>query len=160
MTCLFIPSSVGNSMRPLSALQTAIVDVAKQFHFSIRRQGFTFVCSRAMRNYTRKAIISSAPLQGFQTFKVECPFRICFNYVDRKLKHELTEAEQQAGGRLLSARFTPGVTCSILPFLGRVPITSPCMPVWISCCIGLNKSLCLWMVVVSFFHLYLFNYLH
>ena len=62
--------------------------------------------------------------------------------------------------QLLSARFTPGVTCSILPFLGRVPITSPCMPVWISFCMGQNKSLCLWMMEVSLFHLYLFNCLH
>ena len=31
------------------AFQAAIVDAAKQFHFSLRRQGYTFVFSREMR---------------------------------------------------------------------------------------------------------------
>ena len=107
------------------ALQAAIIDVAKQFHFSIRRQGFNFACSRAMRNYTRKATISSAPSRDSKTFKVECPFRISFNYADRKLKHEVTEADKQAGGKTRTS--------------DRVKITSLCAMHGLECQLHINE---------------------
>lgn len=89
------------------ALQAAVVDLAKPFHFSIRKEGYSFLCSRAIRkNYRKTPSNASNATNSSQkikrkanSFKTECPFRISYNYCDLKLKHELTPEDLAQKGK-------------------------------------------------------------
>ena len=98
------------------ALQAAIVNVAKQFYF--------FICSRAMRNYTRKAGNPSACLKDTKTFKVNCPFRISFNFANRKLKYEVTEADKKLERKLepLTGSKSHSFVLCIAPNANYIPL--------------------------------------
>ena len=98
------------------ALQSSIVEIAKQYHFSVRRQGYAYICSRAQRTYTCKkkpSTTSAVPRKTF-SLKVDCPFKICFVYADRKQQHQLTDADKQSKGKGLPR------------FSDRVRVTSIC----------------------------------
>jgi hypothetical protein len=89
--CFTDQFKVGTVYTSPKVLCSFIEDHVKQYHFSVRRQGYAFVCARAMRkekkdeNYVRK--------RDTKSFKIECPFRVNFNYADSKKKHEVTEAD-------------------------------------------------------------------
>ena len=73
--------------------------VAKQFNFSVRRMGYSFVCSRAMRTGKKADIDPSQKVRDSKSLKTDCPFKVSFNYTERKLKHELTPEDLQSTGK-------------------------------------------------------------
>ena len=81
---------VGDLYETPKALMAAIVDGAKQLQFSVRRDGYSYVCSRAKKNNGKKQDENESKARNFRSFKTDCPFKISFNYADRKMKHELT----------------------------------------------------------------------